>query len=118
MNTGYTISEETISVDDYLRLRGAVGWWPVADAAIEASLGSNLFSVVIVLPDHQGRGLGAALMKRILRRAEQLGGQGSYLGLMCARGVEPFYTRFGFERRPDDGPGMQRILGAGPRADR
>ena len=132
----YRIEEAPVAVDDYQRLREAVGWWPVDDRIVAMSLATSLFAVtvrdvhdtvvatgrlvgdpmymyvqdMIVLPEHQRRGLGAAILERLGAHARHIGGRGSYLGLMCAKGAEPFYTRFGFERRPDDGPGMQRVL--------
>lgn len=135
MDPAFVISEEPIAVADYQRLRAAVGWWPVAEDLVAASLAASPYSLVarlpgegvvgiarmvgdpmylyvqdmIVRPRYQGQGLGRALMERILSYWDRVAGAGSYLGLMCARGQEPFYARFGFEPRPPDGPGMQRI---------
>lgn len=132
------IVEAPVSVADYQRLRLAVGWWPVDDRIVAASLPQSLCSLVvedqstvvgcarligdpmylyvqdmIVLPDYQRCGLGATMLRRLMKFAEEYSGQGGCVGLMCARGAEAFYARFGFQRRPADGPGMQRILKAG-----
>ncbi len=137
MDRPFVIAEEPIPVADYQRLRAAVGWWPVAEQVVCASLAASPYSVIarlpgegivgfgrlvgdpmylyvqdmVVAPRHQRRGLGAEMMERILGYWDRVAAPGSYLGLMCARGQEPFYARFGFERRPPDGPGMQRIRG-------
>ena len=136
MRYDYQLHREAIPVAAYLRLRQEVGWWEVDESIVERSLAESLFSVfikdkdgavvacgrligdpmymyvqdMIVSQPWRGRGLGRLLMGEILQQAERLAGKGSYLGLMCARGVEGFYAKFGFERRPADGPGMQRVF--------
>lgn len=65
---------------------------------------------VIVRSDLRGKGLGTELTRRLLSRAQELGGRGTFVGLMAARGAGPFYRRFGFEERPGDRPGMWRVL--------
>lgn len=59
---------------------------------------------VIVSPDYQGRGVGTAMMLRLLGRCRSAGIRD--VQLFCARGKAPFYGRFGFVARPEEAPGM------------
>jgi GNAT superfamily N-acetyltransferase len=60
---------------------------------------------MIIRPDYQGRGIGSAIMQRLLAkcRAKRI----RDVQLFCARGKQGFYKRFGFEERPFEAPGMQ-----------
>ena len=60
---------------------------------------------VIVLPEYQGRGLGKAIVERLVDVARRRGI--AWLQLSCARGKRGFYERLGFAARPDDAPGME-----------
>jgi ribosomal protein S18 acetylase RimI-like enzyme len=64
---------------------------------------------VIVLPELQGLGWGARIMDAVMRYLDASARPGSFIGLMAAEDVEGFYRRYGFDRRPDDRPGMFRI---------
>ena len=72
---------------------------------------------VIVLPELQGQGWGTRIMEAVMRYVETAvmryvetaARPGSFIGLMAAKDAEGFYLRYGFERRPDDRPGMFRI---------
>jgi len=64
---------------------------------------------VIVLPELQGLGWGARIMDAVMRYLDASAPPGSFIGLMAAKDVEGFYRRYGFDRRPDDRPGMFRI---------
>jgi GNAT superfamily N-acetyltransferase len=55
-----------------------------------------------VLPEHQGRGIGTALMRRILAELEGL----YMVDLACDPELQAFYERFGF--RPLLGMGIRR----------
>ena len=59
---------------------------------------------VIVAPDRQRQGIGAAIMERLLKRCEDHGLRDVLL--FSARGTPEFYRRFGFIDRPGDAPGM------------
>lgn len=60
---------------------------------------------LIVLPDHQGHGIGSVLLERLIAqcRAHRI----RDVQLFCARGKAGFYERHGFAARPADAPGMQ-----------
>jgi GNAT superfamily N-acetyltransferase len=62
---------------------------------------------VIVAEAYRGRGIGRAMMERVMAWIERHAEGYCNVGLMAAEGKEGFYERFGFARRP--GP----KLGAG-----
>ena len=71
----------------------------------------NYIADVIVMPEHQGKGLGRQIMERILEYIKQnisLGGRAG-ISLFAAKSKEGFYEKFGFKSRPDEiyGAGMQ-----------
>ncbi len=60
---------------------------------------------MIVLPEHQGRGIGTLILARLVDRCKELNIRD--IQLFCAKGKRPFYEKNGFQARPDDAPGMQ-----------
>lgn len=130
----YELVEREPTVEEYQRLRHAVGWSEMTDEGIASGLSNALFSVVLTLdgqaagcgrivgdgglyfylqdvivePDHQGRGQGARIMETLMRYLEGACWPGAFVGLMAADGVEAFYERYGFQRRPEGQPGMFR----------
>lgn len=136
----YRLAERGPSVEDYLRLRAAVGWSRLQPEAAERGLATGLYGVmlfhgdevvgcgrvvgdggvyfyvqdVIVLPEHQKLGLGARIMDAVMAFIQREATTGCFIGLMAAVGVEGFYERYGFRRRPDDRPGMFMTWGAPP----
>jgi GNAT superfamily N-acetyltransferase len=136
----YRLVEGNPSKEDYQRLRAAVGWSPFEPEATERGLRNDLFGVtllhgadvvgcgrivgdgavyfylqdIIVLPEHQKRGLGALIMDAVMAFIEREAAPGSFVGLMAAVGVEGFYERYGFRRRSDQQPGMGLRWGAPP----
>lgn len=133
--SGYDVVERAPTVAEYQLLRRAVGWGEMTDGGVAEGLSKALFSVVleldgravgcgrivgdgglyfylqdvIVLPEHQGRGQGAAIMDALMAYLERTCRPGAFVGLMAAVGVAPFYERYGFRRRPDRQPGMYRV---------
>jgi len=69
---------------------------------------------LVVHPSFQKLGVGEGLMKKLIAHAESLKLPDTelMLCLMCAKGRESFYTRYGFIPRPTDtlGPGMIRYM--------
>ncbi len=120
--------------EDHDALRVAVGWSSYQKTQIEEGLKNSLFTVVgyaegkavamgrvigdgtlafyiqdvIVLPEFQGKGIGTAIMKRIMEYIDSRSVNNSSIGLMAAIGKDSFYEGFGFVRRPNDkmGSGM------------
>lgn len=72
--------------------------------------GRSVFYIqdVIVRPEHQGQGIGRAMMEKVMDYIASAACQGAVVGLMAAVGREPFYERFGFHTRPNEreGAGM------------
>lgn len=127
--------------EEYLGLRKLVGWNEMPLQIVESSLKRNLYSVcaysdnviigtarvvgdgglcfyiqdVMVHPDFQKKGIGTRLIEHIMEFLKQNACYNSYVGLMAARGVEDFYTRFGFVIRPNElyGSGMTQFWGRG-----
>jgi GNAT superfamily N-acetyltransferase len=136
MTEEYVLVERNPTLEEYRRLRRAVGWTEVETDAIEAGLRNSLFSVclvsenevigcgrvigdggvyfyvqdVIVLPEFQGKGVGRRIMDAIMEYLRTHAPNGAFVGLMAAKGVSKFYELYGFKERPSDAPGMFRVL--------
>ena len=120
-----------IDVADYLRLRDAVGWRSAAldDAAVQAALDRTWNVVaredgavvglgrlledgafygtiwdVIVVPEAQRRGIGTAILERLLEQA----GERSIVALVASPAGKPLYERYGFTS--DDGRGVAMLM--------
>jgi ribosomal protein S18 acetylase RimI-like enzyme len=115
----------------YNQLRQAVGWRPYALEVIESALPNSLYCLcarldgetvgmarilgdgglvyyiqdVIVLPAYQHQGIGTCMMDRIMAYIRTYAPHNSIIGLMAAKGKEPFYEKYGFVTRPNDGLG-------------
>jgi len=129
--------ERAPTVEEYMAFRAHAGWDEVADRpAIARALDGSLYSVcvesdgraiatgrvvgdggvyayiqdVIVYEEFRGRGISRIVMDALLGFIERTYPKGAFVGLMAAEGVAGLYERYGFERRPDDAPGMRRTL--------
>lgn len=128
------IEERAPNPDEYSRLRLAVGWGGYDAAVAAAGLARSVYCVcarrgekllgmarvvgdgaltfyvqdVIVLPEHQGQGIGAMLMDSVMGYVRAHASHNSVVGLMAAKGKEGFYERYGFTKRPNEklGSGM------------
>jgi len=83
------IAELSFVAMERTRLIGTIRFWPV-NIAEQPGL---LLGPLAIAPDHQGRGIGQALMHAGLDAAK---GQG--WGAVILVGDEPYYRRFGFQR--------------------
>ena len=127
----YTTEEGPIGVDAYQKIRSTTGWASMNDAAVRTALQNDLYSVhvlfnnalvgigrvigdggmyfyiqdVIVVPQHQGKGVGTIIMREIGKFIQQVP-HNAFVGLMAADGTEGFYDKFGFEPRSASSPGM------------
>ncbi|UGV41730.1 GNAT family N-acetyltransferase [Methanococcoides orientis] len=137
MERRYKLIKQIPTVEEYQTLREAVGWDRIADPkAADVGLNNSLFCVcavsdnkvigcgrvigdmgiyyyvqdIIVLPKFQGKGLGKNIMDIIIDYLEEHASPGSFVGLMAAKGLSGFYERYGFTKRPSDGPGMFRMM--------
>ena len=126
-----TIVEKLPSAAEYNRLRQSVGWGAYQEEVIDRSLPHSLYCLrackddqvvgmariirdagmvyyiqdVIVRPKYQRQGIGTQLMDRIMDYVRAHANHNSIIGLMSAKGKEPFYERYGFTRRPTDSLG-------------
>ena len=61
---------------------------------------------VIVLPAHQGEGVGDLIMREVVQYLDAHAPADCFVGLFAASGKAGFYERYGFVRRAVDEPGM------------
>ena len=129
-----------ISPEEYLELRRKVGWreFPIEEAQNgidhaymiqcvrdgEKAIGVvrllwdggyiAFLSDVIVDPEYQGQGIGKQLVKNCIDRvkSDMKSGFKVNICLLAAKGKEPFYTKLGFEERPNErfGAGMNQWI--------
>ena len=135
----FQVIERIPDVEEYNTLKKMVGWDILDDDSITArGLNNSLYTVcvehkglliamgrvigdngiyfhiqdVIVDPLHQGKGLGKAIMKKLMDYVNDKAAKYSMVGLMCAKDKEPFYHNLGFVSRPSNiyGAGMMMVL--------
>ena len=120
----------------WMELRSGVGWASFSEETAQKSLDNTPFCVcamdgdeligmgrvlgdgvfafyignVMVRPDRQQEGVGSAIMEKIMAHVDACAVPGAIASLLAIKGKEEFYTRFGFEERPDDthGAGMSK----------
>lgn len=137
MNLTYT---DTITPEDFLRLRTTMGWTPIAMEQAANGLrhaakivcvkdGSEVIATarilwdggyqaqlcdVMVMPAYQRQGIGREMVTRLTSwLQDQLKpGWNLKLNLSAAEGKEPFYEKLGFRRRPCEnaGSGMDKWM--------
>ena len=59
---------------------------------------------LIVMPSHQGRGIGTTILGKLIDRCKDAGIRD--IQLFSAKGKVLFYSKRGFVERPKDSPGM------------
>ena len=134
------LHENELDIDTYLNLRAAVGWKKLDNEQAIMALKNSIYTLtatiddkvvgmarmvgdgavicyiqdLVVHPSYQKLGVGQVLMEKLVGHAEEIKIQGTelMLCLMCAKGREGFYEKFGFIARPTDnlGPGMIMYL--------
>lgn len=134
------IVENKLDVETYLDIRASVHWKVLRKEQAEKALNNSLYTVMavengktigmgrivgdgavicyiqdfVVRPEHQGTSIGRKMMERLIAHVEELRMDQSemMLCLMCAKGREQFYEKFGFIGRPTEnlGPGMIQYL--------
>ncbi len=67
---------------------------------------------VIVVPEYRRSGVGTAIVQKLMDyvRSEAIPGTSVSVGLMAAKGKEPFYEKFGFYARPNDHEGAGMMI--------
>ena len=132
------IVRRSITADEFIKMRQAVGWDYPEKEVISIGLKNTLFSVcvekdneilgygrvigdgafalyiqdIIVKPEYQRIGLGIGIMDEIMKYIQENYANGTMVGLMAADGKEKFYKKFGFVERPNEvyGAGMIQYI--------
>lgn len=136
--TNYSVVREAPTAAEFCLLRSLVGWGQADIDVAQSSLDNSLFHVVvrdgakllgmarvvgdgfmyfyvqdvIVDPACQKLGIGDVLMQEIESYLSATAAKGATIGLLAAKGKEPFYSRFGYLTRPSDslGNGMCKFV--------
>lgn len=133
--TGLTIVRRMPTPEEHRRLAEAVGWsaafnWETVPASLRGSLagvvamrdgevvgmgrlvgdGAMYFYVqdLVVLPAHQGAGIGKALVAALLEHVASVAPATAFVGLFATDEAIPLYERMGFSR--GDLAGMFRLV--------
>ena len=131
--------ENTLSYEDYCRIRQSVGWTNFSKTQTEKSLEKSLYTVVansdgqavgmgrligdgmyymivdiVVLPTYQKLGIGSTILNMIVdyvNRETPVGGRSS-IQLIAEKGKEKFYEKRGFKVIPHEfcGSGMRKVI--------
>ena len=134
------IKENTLDLNTYLSLRASVHWKLLTQEQAKKALLNSLYTITainqgesvgmgrivgdgavicyiqdfIVKSEYRGQGIGKLMMEKLIQHVESFRTENSeiMLCLMCAKGREKFYEKFGFVGRPTDslGPGMIQYL--------
>jgi GNAT superfamily N-acetyltransferase len=133
---GYQLREGPPAVEDYLALRQRAGlsprraeqaaaalpgsWYAVHVVAGAAAVGMGrligdggwYFHVVdmAVLPEHQRRGLGDAILAALLARIRAVAPPGAYVNLLADPPGRKLYARHGFVETAPGSVGMAQLL--------
>jgi GNAT superfamily N-acetyltransferase len=132
----YSLFEEVPDPVTFCQLRVAAGMSPRSIAAATVGLPRTLFGVVVryegsvvgmarvigdgglcfqvsdvaVHPDHQARGLGKALMSRIVAYLQENVPAGSFVNLLADGEAHRLYAQFGFRPTAPDSIGMDLVI--------
>ena len=132
----FEIVEKIATVAEYQSLRRAVGWQNHAVDMAEKSLANSIFTVcaisenkvigfgrvvgdghiyfylqdVIVSPEYQGQGIGYKITEKLNDLILSVAQSGAYIGLMAAENASGLYEKFGFTRRPENAPGLDKRI--------
>ena len=120
----YKLIDNQLKAEDFIRLKVSAGFRERPAELVVRALKNNLYDVVavtdgevigmgrlvgdgvmywylqeiVVLPEYQGRGIGTAIVNRLLDYITEHTEEGNFtsVGLTAAEGKEGFYERFGF----------------------
>ena len=128
----HEVVARTPSVEEYLRLRDIAGLSPFSAAAADQGLKGTVFSVVVeaeskaigmgrligdggcffqvvdiaVDPEHQGRGLGKAIMAALMEHVTTALPASAYVSLIADVPANRLYDKFGFAETAPRSLGM------------
>lgn len=134
--TSYSIVAAIPSVEDYMNLRAAAGLTPFLREAAVRGLPNSVFAVQImhegkaigmgrligdggcffqvtdiaVHPDHQGRGLGKAIMAAIMEHVNTALPASAYVSLIADVPANRLYANFGFKETAPRSLGMSYLI--------
>ncbi|MCP4321995.1 MAG: GNAT family N-acetyltransferase [Alteromonadales bacterium] len=134
----YIIESSKPSPKEFALLRAKVGWGDTDLIMAEVSLDNSLFHIsaridnrligmgrvigdgslffyvqdLVVDPEFHSKGIGTALMQRIELYLSKVAKKGATIGLLSAKGKEPFYTKYDYLKRTGSplGCGMCKFL--------
>ena len=136
MTDDYILFRETPSAADYLRLRIEAGLTPKTAEGAAAGLPNTLHAVVVrkaaetvgigrvigdgglffqivdiaVSPDHQGQGLGKAIVAALVDYLRASAPKGAYVSLMADGEAHRLYAQFGFALTAPRSVGMAFLV--------
>jgi ribosomal protein S18 acetylase RimI-like enzyme len=132
MDHGYNLVVGVPAIEDYCRLRVSAGLSPKSAEAAAAGLPNTLFGVLVlkdnkpigmgrvigdgglfyqvvdvaVEPEHQRRGLGKAIVGKIVQHLQQSAPAGAHVSLLADGPAQYLYAQFGFKPTAPDSIGM------------
>lgn len=132
----YLIEKRTPDVNDYMRLRRTAGLTPFSRTAADIGLEGTVFAMVVVIdgqvvgmgrligdggcffqvtdiavqPDHQGRGLGKAIMTTIMEYVNTTLPETAYVSLIADVPANTLYEQFGFKETAPRSVGMSYLV--------
>ena len=136
MTDDYGLTAETPAAGDYLRLRVAAGLTPKTPEGATAGLPNTVFAVVVrrdgevvgmgrvigdgglffqivdiaVLPEHQGQGLGKAIVRMLVEHLRATVPKGAYVSLIADGEGHRLYSQYGFELTAPRSVGMAFVV--------
>lgn len=124
----FELEDNTLSAEEFIHLKVATGFMDRPLEQVEKALANGLFRVsaisngevvgmgrlvgdgamywylqeIIVLPEYQGKGIGKAIVNRLLDYIQNTAIRGTKIsvGLTAVKGKEPFYEKFGLVEYP------------------
>lgn len=130
--------DSSISLEDYCKLRKAVGWKALSERQLKIGLAKSIFLTaayldgqcigmtrllgddgyfyqlvdVMVLPEHQGKGIGRSMLEMAMAYIKNniQPGETAFVNLISAGGKEPFYRKFGLNELPNGAYGHGMAL--------
>ena len=139
MTDDYMVSVEVPAVEDYCRLRRVAGLTPRSETAAKAGLPNTVVGVVVrqgaevvgmgrvmgdglcyqvvdiaVEPAHQGRGLGKAIVARLMQALRQIAPAEAYVSLIADGDARHLYAQYGFSPTAPASIGMAQWIGMKP----